>query len=298
MPFSVPTSWTWMMFGWLSLPAARASLMNCSTKRGREAYFGDRTLSATTRAIDFWLALKTMPMPPSPSLSPTSYLVSRSFSSTSPVSLTSRYSTSPTRMRSPNDSGRSVTFFSLRWVPLREPPSTRVSSLPSRRISQCRRLDMVSRIWMSHSLDRPRTMRSLLSGYSWPADGPDWQTNFAMRVCRRARPETISVHPEATRGKTRRSRVRRPGVRSPRRRNANTTDVARRYDRRLREGRHDRDRDGREGALVPLQAEPGGPGGAQPAQRCDGSGLDPRLPRRPRRHRQRGLLVLRALAVA
>ena len=39
------------------LTFARASRMNWSTKRCREAYFGLRILSAITRAIDFWLAL-------------------------------------------------------------------------------------------------------------------------------------------------------------------------------------------------------------------------------------------------
>ena len=57
MSFSVATSWTWMMLEWLSCPAARASRMNWSTKRYRDAYFGLRILSATVRAMDFWIAL-------------------------------------------------------------------------------------------------------------------------------------------------------------------------------------------------------------------------------------------------
>src|SRR4051812_4866390 len=60
---------------------------------------------------------------------------------------------------------------------------------------------MVSRIWMSQSLERPRTMTSLLSGYSWPAEGPDWQTNFPMMVCRSGSPRDNLRTPGSDKGK-------------------------------------------------------------------------------------------------
>jgi len=152
MSFSVPTSCTWMMLGWFSAPAARASRMNWSTNLGRLAYFGASIFSATVRAIERWLALKTMPMPPSPSFSPTSYLLSRSFSSASPACLTKTYSTWPTRMRSPKVSCRSLMRLSLCRVPLRLPRSISDHSLPSRRMWQWARLAMPSTICTSQLL--------------------------------------------------------------------------------------------------------------------------------------------------
>jgi hypothetical protein len=69
MPFdlSIPCSMTPTMFGWRSAAAACASRWKRSTYSESLASCGERTLSAMRRSRLLCFALKTLPMPPSPS---------------------------------------------------------------------------------------------------------------------------------------------------------------------------------------------------------------------------------------
>ena len=67
-------SWVLTMLGWSSRPPASISWRKRSRPSGWARAAPPRTLIATTRPSQVWLAFQTVPMPPSPSLPSSSYL--------------------------------------------------------------------------------------------------------------------------------------------------------------------------------------------------------------------------------
>ncbi len=72
MPSSArPKSNTEITFGWCRRLATSASRLNRSKNVGAAASDGFRVLIATLRFIEVWVASKTIPMPPWPSIDST-----------------------------------------------------------------------------------------------------------------------------------------------------------------------------------------------------------------------------------